>query len=149
MPHNRFQTTAETTDQPFLGCQVKGTVPNTESSHGLGCPTSARSNHLHLDIGHRAILCEDICAIVQSLYFFFNTDTENQSQYWLCAMLSCSVVSDSATPWTVAHQAPLSMGILQTRMLEWVAMSSSRGSSQPRDWTLVSHLAGRFFIAQY
>ena len=40
-----------------------------------------------------------------------------------------------ATPWTVAHQAPLSMGILQARILEWVAMSSSRGSSQPRDRT--------------
>ena len=26
------------------------------------------------------------------------------------------------TPWTVAHQAPLYMGILQTKMLEWVAM---------------------------
>ena len=37
-----------------------------------------------------------------------------------------------ATPWTVAHQAPLSMGILQARILEWVAMPSSRGSSQPR-----------------
>ena len=35
-----------------------------------------------------------------------------------------------ATPWTVAHQAPLSMGILQARILEWVAMPSSRGSSQ-------------------
>ena len=38
-----------------------------------------------------------------------------------------------ATLWTVAHQAPLSMGILQARMLECVAMPSSRGSSQPRD----------------
>ena len=36
-------------------------------------------------------------------------------------------------PWTVAHQAPLSLGILQARILEWVAMPSSRGSSQPRD----------------
>ena len=36
-------------------------------------------------------------------------------------------------PWTVAFQAPLSMGILQARILEWVAMPSSRGSSQPRD----------------
>ena len=36
------------------------------------------------------------------------------------------------TPWTVAHQAPLSMGILQARILEWVVMPSSRGSSQPR-----------------
>ena len=32
-----------------------------------------------------------------------------------------------------ARQAPLSMGILQARTLEWVAMPSSRGSSQPRD----------------
>ena len=37
------------------------------------------------------------------------------------------------TPWTVARQAPLPMGILQARILEWVAMPSSRGSSQPRD----------------
>ena len=37
-------------------------------------------------------------------------------------------------------------GILQTRTLEWVAMPSSRGSSQPRDWTWVFHVAGRFFI---
>ena len=28
------------------------------------------------------------------------------------------------TPWTVSHQAPLSMGILQTEILEWVAMPS-------------------------
>ena len=34
------------------------------------------------------------------------------------------------TPWTAAHQAPLSLGILQARILEWVAMPSSRGSSQ-------------------
>ena len=44
-----------------------------------------------------------------------------------------SVVSYSATPWTVACQAPLPLGILQARILEWVAMLSSRGSSLPRD----------------
>ena len=33
-----------------------------------------------------------------------------------------SVVSYSETPWTAAHQPPLSMGILQARILEWVAM---------------------------
>ena len=49
------------------------------------------------------------------------------------------------TPWTVAHQAPLSMGTLQARILHWVVMPSSRGSSQPRDGTQVSHIAGRFF----
>ena len=48
-------------------------------------------------------------------------------------------------PWIVAHQAPLSMGILQARILEWVAIPSSRGSSQPRNWTQVSCIAGGFF----
>ena len=52
-----------------------------------------------------------------------------------CAVLSRSVMSDSATPWTETCQAPLSMGILQARILEWVAVSSSRGSSKPRDQT--------------
>ena len=33
-----------------------------------------------------------------------------------------------ATPWTVAYQVPLSVGILQARILEWVAMLSSRRS---------------------
>ena len=56
------------------------------------------------------------------------------------------VMSDSfATPWTLAHQAPLSVGILQARLLEWVAIPFSRGSSWPRDWTCFSCSAGRFF----
>ena len=38
-------------------------------------------------------------------------------------------------------------GILQARMLEWVAMPFSRGSSQPRNWTQVSHIAGGFFTS--
>ena len=39
-------------------------------------------------------------------------------------------------------------GILQTRILEWVAISSSRGSSQRRDQTRASCLAGRFFTTE-
>ena len=49
-----------------------------------------------------------------------------------------------ATPWTVAHQAPLSVGILQAGILEWVAMPFSR-RSQPRDRTQVSHTVGGLF----
>ena len=37
------------------------------------------------------------------------------------------------------------LGNLQARTLEWVAISFSRGSSQPMDWTQVSRIAGRFF----
>ena len=36
-------------------------------------------------------------------------------------------------------------GILQAKILEWVAILFSRGSSQPRDRTQVSHIAGGFF----
>ena len=37
------------------------------------------------------------------------------------------------TPWSAACQAPLSMGFFQARILEWVTISYSRGSSRPRD----------------
>ena len=38
-------------------------------------------------------------------------------------------------------------GILQARMLEWVAFPFSRESSQPRDWTQVSHTVDGFFTS--
>ena len=59
-----------------------------------------------------------------------------------CSVLSCfSRVRFFATQCSGARQAPLSMGILQARILEWAAMTSSRGSSQPRDQTLVSYIS--------
>ena len=54
-------------------------------------------------------------------------------------------------PWTVACQAPLSMGILPARIVEWVAMPSSTGSSWPGDQTCVpcdSCIVGRFFTTE-
>ena len=63
---------------------------------------------------------------------------------------ACSVAQSCLSlcePMAVAHQAPLSMGISQARLLEWVAMPSSRGSSQPRDRIQVSHIAGEFFTS--
>ena len=59
----------------------------------------------------------------------------------VCAVLSCSVVSNSATPWTVAHQAPLLTRILQARILQWAAISSIRGSSRPSDRAHVSYVS--------
>jgi len=38
-------------------------------------------------------------------------------------------------------------GILQARILEWVAISFSRESSQPRDRTQISPIAGGFFTS--
>ena len=40
-----------------------------------------------------------------------------------------------ATPWTITHQAPLSMEFSRQEILEWVAIPISRGSSRPRDQT--------------
>ena len=58
------------------------------------------------------------------------------AQLWpiLCDPMDCSQLGSSV------H------GILQARIPEWVAIPFSRGSSRPRDWTLVSSIAGRFFI---
>ena len=55
-------------------------------------------------------------------------------------------MSDSSQPHELYRPPGSSVhGILQTRILEWVAISFSRGSSQPRDWTGVACIAGRLF----
>ena len=63
----------------------------------------------------------------------------------MCCAVLLSYVWLFVTPWTVALQAPLSMGILQAGILEWISMPFSRGSSQLRDQTQVSRIAGGFF----
>ena len=59
-----------------------------------------------------------------------------QSYLTLCNPMDCS------SPGSSVH------GILQARILEWVAISSSRGSSQPKDWTCISCNAGWFLTAE-
>ena len=58
---------------------------------------------------------------------------------WIfCGSQLLSCVPLFVTTWTIAHWAPLSMGVLQARILEWVAMSFSRRSSWPRGQTHTS-----------
>ena len=59
---------------------------------------------------------------------------------WKCETESLSVVSDSLWPMDCTVY-----GLLQARILEWVAFPFSRGSSWPRKWTRVSCIAGGFF----
>ena len=54
-------------------------------------------------------------------------------------------MSDSLLPHGL--YSPWIYGILQARILEWVAVPFSRGSSQPSDQTQVSRVAGGFFIS--
>ena len=65
--------------------------------------------------------------------------------HWAVLCLVAHSCPTLCNPMDYRLQAPLSMGILQARILEWVAISSSRESSQPRDGTQVSRIAGGFF----
>ena len=62
-------------------------------------------------------------------------------------VLSCvtSVVSTLCEPMDCSPQGSSVHGILQARILEWIAMLSSRGPSPPRDRTHLSGIAGGFF----
>ena len=60
---------------------------------------------------------------------------------WMCLSLSCVQLcdpNDCSPPGSSLHE------ILQARMQEWVAISFSRASSWPKDWTCVSRIASRF-----
>ena len=64
---------------------------------------------------------------------------------FLKVKVNCSVMSKSLQSHRLYMPGSFVHGILQARILEWVAISSSRVSSQPRDWTWVSCIAGRLF----
>ena len=59
-------------------------------------------------------------------YLFLHACSVTKSCLTLCDPIDCSM------PGSSVH------GIFQARILEWVAISSSRGSSRPKDWTWVS-----------
>ena len=65
---------------------------------------------------------------------------------WLpCCCLVAKLCPTLCDPMDYSPPGSSIHGISQGRMLEWVAISFSRGSSQPRDRTHVSCLAGGFF----
>ena len=64
---------------------------------------------------------------------------------WWCGLVTESCPTLVTTMDRRAWQATVH-GILQARILEWVAISFSRGSSWPRKWTGVSCIVGGFFI---
>ena len=63
---------------------------------------------------------------------------------WMCVLCCVQIFYD---PMDCSPPGSSVLGILQARILEWVAISFSRGSFQPRDWTRVSCIAGKFFTA--
>ena len=78
---------------------------------------------------------------------------------WLITLFKFSIIADFMSIVCMKVKGPQSCptlsdpmvytvhGILQAKILEWAAFPFSRGSSQPRDQTQVSHLAGGFFTS--
>ena len=69
-----------------------------------------------------------------NVFNYHESESEGaQSCPTLCDPMDCSLPVSSV------------LGIFQARVLEWIAISFSRGSSQPRDQTWVSHIVGTRF----
>ena len=81
--------------------------------------------------------------------FLFQPFMEGEHTVHACMLGHFSCFQLLATPWTIAHHDPMDCSppgssthwILQTRILEWVAIPSSRGSSWLRDRTLISSVS--------
>ena len=96
---------------------------------GLGYTSATVKLYICIHALHVCVcVCVCVCVIRGGLV--------TQSCPTLCNPLDCS------PPGFPVH------GISQARILEWVAISSSRGSFWPRDQTHVSYIAGRFFTAE-
>ena len=98
-----------------------------------------------MDCGPRlwASLVVSFCSMVTHVFLELHepnqeSESESESEVTQSCLTLCNPV-DCSPPGSSIH------GILQARVLEWVAISFSRGSSQPRDRTQVSCIAGRHF----
>ena len=93
-----------------------------------------------VDIYIYSYIHQKICTRMLTTTFFVIAPSRKQSKcstvQWVKVIKSCPTLCDPMN-YTV-------YGIVQARILEWVAIPFSRGSSQPRDRTQVSCLAGGF-----
>ena len=98
--------------------------------------------------------CQDFSAFVD-----YSQKSNPPPPYWLCvyilSYILCICRWQSEVKWKSLSCVPTRFdpmdytahGILQARILEWVAFPFCRGSSQPRDQTQVSHIADGFFTS--
>ena len=78
-----------------------------------------------------------LCLLNQHIYSLQGLHRKSSRRIYESESESCSVMSTSLRP----------RGILQGRILEWVAFPFSRGSAQSKDRSQVSHIAGGFFTS--
>ena len=81
-----------------------------------------------------------------TFYYSCLENPMDRGAWWATVCMgACSVMSNSLRPHGLWPPGSSVHGILQARILEWVAISFSRVSSPPRDWTQVSCIASRLF----
>ena len=114
-------------------CSSRSTTPSASPCLMLPSPVACTQNRkclqrsppcgtVHCDFVDQ----ESFCALTGSLWSYWWCPTHWDPMDW--------------SPWgSSVHE------IFQARILEWVAVPFARGSSQPRDWTQVSCIAGKFF----
>ena len=122
--------------------------PKSEDDHSCCTCCSFCLNHLDVDSSRKPSWWPATVGS-HSAFCFIHLDWNSLSIYvCVCTRAqSCLTLQthESSPPGSSAH------GILQARILEWVAISFSRGSSQPKDWTCVSvspALTGRFIAPE-
>ena len=119
----------------LFSCQVQILLPKSLKADLSTLPSSFKSSvpfsdllidSKHLRWTYQAYLSVSTCVCAQSLQLCLT----------LCHFMDCSLPGSS------------DYGILQARILEWVAMPSSRGFSWLRDWTHISCIVGGFFTTE-
>ena len=122
-------------------CALAWRIPGTEEPGGLPSMGSHRVGHNWRDLAAAAAAANpwnyysDLMFIIFMHIFIIPLYMWNEVK----VAQSCLTVCDPMD--YIVH------GILQARILEWVAIPFSRGSSQPRDRTQVSCIAGGFFTS--
>ena len=120
-------------------CCKRGVPPYKHWSKGSQVPSCLKCDFLSST--RVVVIC--LFLVIILLLFKFNI-------YW--ASTVCQWKKALVTQWYLTLYDPMvcgpgfsAHGILQARILEWVAISSSRGSFQPRDRTHISCITGGFF----
>ena len=116
-------------------------IPRTGEPGGLPSMGSHRVGHDWSDLAAAAAAWGEKVWQIQRLKEISEPRVQNEVK-WSEVAQSCPTLCDPmdcSLPGSSLH------GILQARVLEWVAISFSRGSSWPRDWTQVSRIPGRRF----
>ena len=123
---------------------VQGTLKSPLQHHSSKASILWCSAFLIVHLSHPYMITGKTIALTRGTFvgkvmsLIFNMLSESESEViqlcpTLCDSMNCSLLGSSV------H------GILQARVLEWVAISFFRGSSRPRDQTWVSHIVGRRF----